>query len=449
MDNLWHHSKILTFEKYNELNIGCDKIRFYNCPIIKNAGWHLSYFGNEKFIKNKLENFSHQEYNKVKFTDEKLIEQRINDGNDLFDRPIVIINIPITDNNNLPPDYDVYLTNFYKTQLTQTNKNIGFFIRHFTERGTEVAIYDYAHYNEKILGNKSYIIHFSDNAQKKNGFPTCKDSFTKFNSRFEMIEINDITDMEHIREKYKLDIFYTLTHGGRDIYKFDNKYIWDKCKTIKHCVFDTLCQEGDYYLSISNHLNNKNKTSYPVLPHIVDSPNTDTHLRNELNIPEDAIVLGRYGGLHQFDLAITHNAIKQFLDINTTNKVYFLFMNTFEFYIHPNIIYLDKNIDLLYKTTFINTCDAMIHARSDGETFGLAIAEFSIKNKPIITCPCGDLEHILLLGDKAITYNNTKELLDIFSNIKVLFSQHLDWNCYREYTPEKVMNIFNNILLKN
>ena len=28
--------------------------------------------------------------------------------------------------------------------------NIGFFIRHFTERGTEIAIYDYAKYNEEI-----------------------------------------------------------------------------------------------------------------------------------------------------------------------------------------------------------------------------------------------------------------------------------------------------------
>lgn len=113
MDHKWYHSKVLTFEKYNELNLGCDKIRFYNCPIIKHAGWHLSYFGNKKFIKNKLENFTHQEFNKVEFTDEKLIEQRINDGKDLFDRPNGIINIPIEDNDNLPPNYDTYLANFY------------------------------------------------------------------------------------------------------------------------------------------------------------------------------------------------------------------------------------------------------------------------------------------------------------------------------------------------
>lgn len=65
----WHHAKIITFKKYNELNMRCDQLRFYSCPIIKTAGWHLSYFGNEKFIKNKLENFGHQEYNKLKFTD--------------------------------------------------------------------------------------------------------------------------------------------------------------------------------------------------------------------------------------------------------------------------------------------------------------------------------------------------------------------------------------------
>lgn len=333
-----------------------------------------------------------------------------------------------------------------KTQLKHTNKNVGFFIRHFTERGTEVAAYDYAHYNEKILGNKSYIIYFTDEGVKKYGFPDIKHSFAKFSNRFEMIGINDITDMKDVIEKHKLDFFYTQTQGGQDIYQFNNNSIWDRCKTIKHCVFDTLCPESDYYLSLSNYLNIKLNTSYPVLPYIVDLPNTDIHLRNELDIPEDAIVLGRYGGFDKFDLPIAKNAIVHFLDNNKTNNIYFLFMNTAEFYSHQNIIHLDRNIDLLYKTKFINTCDAMIHARSEGETFGLSIAEFSIKNKPIITCPCGDLEHILLLRDKAILYNNTEELINIFSNIQHVITRHSDWNCYREYTPEKVMNRFNKII---
>jgi beta-1,4-mannosyl-glycoprotein beta-1,4-N-acetylglucosaminyltransferase len=113
MDHDWFHAKVLTFKKYNELKIGCDKIRFYKCPIINNGGWHLSYFGNEKFIKNKLENFGHQEYNHNKFTNEELIIERVKSGKDLFDRAINIINMPIKNNDNLPPKYDIYLTNFY------------------------------------------------------------------------------------------------------------------------------------------------------------------------------------------------------------------------------------------------------------------------------------------------------------------------------------------------
>ena len=40
--------------------------------------------------------------------------------------------------------------------------NVGFFVRQFSELGSEVAIYNYAKYNEKILGNKSYIICFTE-----------------------------------------------------------------------------------------------------------------------------------------------------------------------------------------------------------------------------------------------------------------------------------------------
>jgi beta-1,4-mannosyl-glycoprotein beta-1,4-N-acetylglucosaminyltransferase len=114
MDHKWTHAKTLTVGKYKELGIGCDAIRFYNCPIIQNAGWHLSYFGDGKFIKNKLENFTHQEYNKPQFVDEKQIELRIKNSKDLFDRPCDITHIDIEDNDNLPPKYNVYLTNFYK-----------------------------------------------------------------------------------------------------------------------------------------------------------------------------------------------------------------------------------------------------------------------------------------------------------------------------------------------
>jgi len=444
MDHQWHYSKITSYKNYIKLGLSLEQIRQnMSFEVIKNAGWHLSYFMDENLIKNKIINFAHQEYNNDNFININKIKERINNHRDLFDRPIEVTNIDIKDNDNLPPYYDIYLQKFY----THPNKNIAFFIRHFDERGTGVAIYDYANYNENLLNNKSYIIHFSDEAQKRYGLPDMKHSFKKFNSRFELIEINDINDMKNVINKYKLDVFYTLTYGGEgDIYKFDEKKIWGECKTIKHCVFDTTHNEADHYISIADFLNKKYHTNLPVIQHMIDLPNTDEDLRNTLNIPKDAIILGRYGGFNQFDLQITHDAISDFLNNNLDPNVYFLFMNTDKFYEHPNIIYLEKNTDLLYKTKFINTCDAMIHARSDGEIFSLAIAEFSTKNKPIITCPCGDIgDHIPILGDKAITYNNTEELLNIFSNIKNIITQHSDWNCYKKFTPENIMNLFSNI----
>ncbi len=323
--------------------------------------------------------------------------------------------------------------------------NIGFFVRHFTERGTEVAIYDYAKYNEEILYNKSYIICFTQRKQSQMNIGTTERlSYDKFNNRFEIIEINDMREMSSVINDKNLNFFYTLTHGDNDIYQFENKDIWCGCKTIKHCVFNTNYPEGDFYISISNFLNEKNKTKLPVIPHIVDLPESDENLRKELNIPNDAVVLGRYGGVDQFNISITIEAIIEFLNLET--NTYFLFMNTFQFYKHPRIIYLDKNVDLLYKVKFINTCDAMIHSRFMGETFGLSIAEFSIKNKPIITCPCGDLEHVKILGNKAILYTSKGQLINIFTNIKSIINSINDWNAYSYYTPQNIMNLFKEII---
>jgi len=322
--------------------------------------------------------------------------------------------------------------------------NVAFFVRHFTERGTEVAIYDYAKYNIQILQNNSYIICFTQEKQRSIGYPTERYSYDKFKSAFIILEINDINEMKDIIEKFNINFFYTLTHGGSDIYQFENKLIWNNCKTIVHSVFDTRHHASDFYISISKTLNYKNNTNIPIIPHIVDLPNSNENLRNELQIPKNAIVFGRYGGLTEFNISITHLAIKEYLQ--SDKNVYFLFMNTDKFYEHPRIIYLNKNLDLDYKVKFINTCNAMIHARLSGETFGLSIAEFSLKNKPIITCVTGDLEHINILKEKAILYNTKEDLLYIFKNIKNIINVRSNWNAYELYSPQYVMSLFKELI---
>ena len=103
-------SKIIKYKKYKELNKTIQEIRVLQIPSITNAGWHLSFFGNEDFIVNKLENFSHQEYNKEYYKDINNIKGKIKKCKDLFDRPNSQFKfISLKENKYLPPLYQKYL----------------------------------------------------------------------------------------------------------------------------------------------------------------------------------------------------------------------------------------------------------------------------------------------------------------------------------------------------
>jgi len=109
----WLLCKILSYKKYNELNKSFHDIRHKNYKIISNGGWHLSYFGDKYIIQNKIQNFSHQEYNKAEYTDLEKIDERIKNGQDLFNRNEIIQKVKIEDNKYLPINYNKYLTKYY------------------------------------------------------------------------------------------------------------------------------------------------------------------------------------------------------------------------------------------------------------------------------------------------------------------------------------------------
>lgn len=110
----WYKAKIMTYMKYKQLNLCCDDIRMMNNNNkINRGGWHLSYFGNYEFIKNKIINFAHQEFNNDIITNEIYVNDKINNSTDLFGRDEEMKKISINKNNFLPPDYQIYLNNFY------------------------------------------------------------------------------------------------------------------------------------------------------------------------------------------------------------------------------------------------------------------------------------------------------------------------------------------------
>ena len=80
----WHWAKICPFKTLYEDEI--NDVRLMGAPIIKNGGWHFSYFGNSDFIKNKIRNFSHQEFNNKTIVNDIHIQKKLTEGKDLYNR---------------------------------------------------------------------------------------------------------------------------------------------------------------------------------------------------------------------------------------------------------------------------------------------------------------------------------------------------------------------------
>jgi hypothetical protein len=306
--------------------------------------------------------------------------------------------------------------------------NIIFHSNQLGIRGTEVALYDMAHYNETILGNTSYIT-----------YPANSDltSFDKFNNRFKdrMLPYEDFSSLEEVCNRLGITHSYIIKAGYND-----GKLI-SGVKNFVHAVFDGSQPHGECYMAISEWLGKRYNIDY--LPHNVSLPNVKEDYREFLNIPKEAVVFGRYGGYEQFDVPYLPEAI-----FNAAQQgKYFLLMNTKELpYPHPNIIYLEGTTDVDSKTAFINTCDAMIHGRTDGESFGLAVCEFLHQNKPVITnIECRDRHHISLMKEKGFYYNSSSELYAILFSFE---KKNYDVKqLVNQFSPEIVMKKFKNIFL--
>lgn len=302
-------------------------------------------------------------------------------------------------------------------------------------RGSTVALYDYAHYNETILGNESIVITRKFDSNRPD---SSVDVYDKFETRFPVFYYHNETDVPSILDKETPHVLYVLKYGLED------GLVSKTIPTLVHCIFDPRQPHGDDFCVISPWLNLAFGTTFPVIPHIVHLPPlpNDNNLRQTLNIPEHATVFGRYGGYNEFDRKVAQDTVRT---LSTRYPyMYFLFMNTRPF-MEPrhNVIFLDKSTDPLYKRKFVNTTDAMLYARSRGETFGLAIAEFSFCNKPIFApLQAPEQMHRLILQDRAYWYTTHCDLETKLVNFDRTSSQTQDWNMYKDYSPEKVMAIF-------
>jgi len=317
-------------------------------------------------------------------------------------------------------------------------KKIGFDAGLMSLRGTHIAIFDYALQNQKILGNESIIFYDRRSEQVQ---PSV---FQKFQREFHLLPYDQFSEVQATPQLGLIDAMYLIKSGERD------GYMLPGVPNLMHAVFPQKIQDvhGDIYAYVSKWLSDEcSNGKIPYVPHMINLPIAGTSLRTSLGIPESASVFGYYGGSDSFNLEFVKRLIAEIVHKNS--QIYFIFMNIDRFIDHPQLIFLPGNPDPSFKSSFINTCDAMIHARGIGESFGLACGEFSIHNKPVITYALSpQRNHIDVLGSKAILYKGPKNLQNIFQNFDKTWYRAQDWDCYsKEFSPAAVMKKFASVFL--
>lgn len=305
-------------------------------------------------------------------------------------------------------------------------------------RGTTVALYNYAYWSRECLGIEPIIMYSSKH--RANNYTV----INKFKNIFDgkVFYYSNPKEIDEILAQNECDYFFMEKCGKPD------GIISTKSKNLVHSIgiCSTTDIHGDVFATASRWLSSLTKHKIPYVPYIVHLPSVSGDLREQLGIPRDAFVFGRNGGLETFDITFVKEAIRETIDKRF--DIWFVFQYTEKFIEHERILFLPPSADLDYKVKFINTCDAMLHAREVGESFGMACGEFSIRNKPVITwSESPERSHIDILGDRGIYYKTKENIIDILLGISKTDITHRDWNCYRDYEPEKVMNKFKQVYL--
>lgn len=299
---------------------------------------------------------------------------------------------------------------------------IGFLNNQIDNRGTGNAVFNYAKYNKEILGNESLIFTFPGNQHAPN-------AIDKFVNTF-----GALYSAESTENLQQLDILYHIKSGEDDGFRPPSNV-----KYVPHAVFHPK-PHGDDYFVISKWMSQK--FHLPYIPHIVETFDTSENLREGFGIPLDATVLGRYGGPDTFDLPFVWEAIEKILAIR--DDIWFIFAGTNPHLVHDRVIYIANNVQPEFTARFINTCDAMIHARQRGESFGISVGEFSSRNKLILSYKkSGERAHLHELKGSALTYTDVDDVYLLFFGLyRGNYQGKRAHPFYIEYTPEHVMHMF-------
>jgi len=313
---------------------------------------------------------------------------------------------------------------------------IAFHSHWITERGSEAAMLDYARLNRTILKNES-ILCFPD----RPGYvdhPILK----KWQQEFPVVLYPSKYSLGKSLEKQGVEVLYLTKPGPYDGFLVPG---------VKNCIHaQFLCDEfhGDAYAYLSPWMSKvMTGRENSFVPFYVPRLESKENLRKQLKIPAEARVFGRHGGWDTFNIPFAKKVVAAHAHRHSGD--HFVFLNT-----KPidgterlaNVHYLPATVDAKEKARFLATCDAMLHARWHGETFGLAVGEFAVLGKPVITY-AGSREraHLEMLGASAHAYHHARELATLLECREFPVSGETEYHRYAE--PRRVMEMFQRVFL--
>ena len=286
---------------------------------------------------------------------------------------------------------------------------VAFHSHTLTFRGSENALWDYARMNETILGNQSILC-----CRMRPDLET-NPVFQKWKSRFPVIAYSSRVQLGLCLKERGVEVLYMIKAGCYD------GFLVRGLRNAVHAMFPTGEFHGDAFAFVSpwvSRVMTGRLDSF--VPHLVPRLDSGKSLRSALAISEGVRVFGRHGAKDTFNIPFAQKAVLRHAQRYPAD--HFLFLNTEPIpgSLHlPNIHYLPATNDSAAKAAFLASCDAMLHARWHGETFGLAVAEFAVLGKPVFTFG-GSREraHLELLGDCGRVYESQAQLEKMLANFQ-------------------------------
>ena len=315
---------------------------------------------------------------------------------------------------------------------------IAFHSHTMTLRGSEHALWDYANFNESLLGNRSVICHPEHLARDENPM------YAKWKARFQLVSYQTKVELARKLRMIGAEALYQIKPGTYD------GFIVPGLRNCIHSMFLSDEYHGDRFAYVSRwaaKVMTGHEESF--VPHFVPKLESSENLRAKLGIPNGARVFGRHGAADTFNISFAQRAV--FEHARNCADDHFVFLNT-----EPirgteqfsNVHYLPATVDTVEKSKFLATCDAMLHARWHGETFGLAVGEFAVLGKPVITfSESRERAHLEMLGNQSLQYRHAGELIKILRDFGPHRTQGTEYEIFAD--PKVVMKIFRKKFLEN